>query len=1027
MSELKLGSEAGLSRNVGAGSTPSLGGQSVNTFDRSVRSLAQRELAGQSSVIDREKDQRLEAALLASEQSVRPSLNVSTAKSFSINASTPARDIQFQTEVSVLLSESKKSGIGGLDESSLFAVVNRMYPQVSQEQLRNITRNNKNASAEQLLNLLREQDQADRGVYQATERAISSTASSAEIRDRLKVAAQGGVVTGLQATKQAAGELLFEAADGLTGGALTDVQQTVKTEGMQGVVNKVGRFFGGLWSSTKNAVVSTVVAVKDFHVAAGVKALEVVVATGKALADPKTYVRAAQAVVSTTETLGELAYDATVATLELGKDVVVGTSKAVWSGIKGGFNWCTDFSARWDNVKSIATGAKDLAVSAAGAIKNGAVAAWDYATDFEARGRDLVALKDKAVDLAGKAYDWCTDVDARWQDLKSLGNKAYDLATNPQTWKTLGMAMLYATPGIGQAYFAYKMCTDTAYRENVWNGLKTAGNFAKSVCDSIGLTQLAKGVGYLVTTPARAIYEAGQFGLNVAADFAKVATGQMTAEEYKASFKKHAKEGLRDFSEHMSQGQQALVGAVMMAGEVTGITDVVMTVKYAAQGNWMMAGMHAGFALMSVGSLKATILTGGAAAGTMVGVAMLKTSMKAAAKEVLEAGVKHFGKEIGEGITKEVTQELGESLVKAGGEIAQSAAASLEKEVLSQGPQALTKEATERACHGAAQTRLKEQFGESITKYVNNITHDRLHALRGMSQKELVQELQRMGIEMPAKEMNKIAASFGKALKLGDADEQLAKNLTEAIEKPLGDAIEKHVLDGFQPAFREALSKPGPLRQALESRAKIISKQTGESFDDVLKKQLDDYVEAGSRGVRKATREVVHEAVEKGVKQALKRLRHKDLGGDFAGSEIEIEKHDADLGEGLEIEQQAAERAAEKAKASKNFSDAFGLRSFSRTREVVNSSGQTVLLTEVYTDRDEDGIYEMVRSEESAVTERKKKSTQEEQGNIFYANAVNEGGQQLECVVEKLGEANFQLLGVRPQRSFAESRTRELV
>jgi hypothetical protein len=1029
MSELKLGSDTGLSRTnaVGQGPTPSLGAQSVSALDRNVRNFAQRELAGQAGVIDREKDQRLEAALLASEQSTRPSLNVSTAKSFSVNANTPARDIQFQTEVSVLLSESKKSGIGGLDESSLFAVVNRMYPQVSQEQLRNITRNNKNASAEQLLNLLRDQDQADRGVYQATDRTISSAASGAEIRDRLKVAAQGGVVTGLQATKQAASELIFEAADSLTGGALSDVQQTVKTEGTQGVVNKVGRFFGGLWSSTKSAVVSTAVAVKDAHLAVAEKYAEVAVATGKALSDPKTYVRAAQAVVSTVDTLGELAYDATAATLELGRDVIVGTGKALWSGTKATFNWCTDFSARWDNVKSICSGAKDLVVSAGCAVGRGISAAWNYATDLEARGRDLVALGTKVVSGTVAAYNWCTDIDARYQDLKSLGNKAYDLATNPQTWKTLGTALLYATPGVGQAYFAYKMCTDEGYRDSVINGVKTAGKFAYSVCESLGLVQLVKGAGYLVTTPARAIYEAAQFGVNVASDFAKVATGQMTAEEYKASFKKHAKEGLRDFSDHLSQGRQALVGAVMMAGEVTGITDVVMTVKYAAQGNWVMAGMHAGFALMSAGSLTATVMTGGAAVGAVAGVATLKTTAKAAAKQVLESAVKNFGSEIAEGITKEVTQELGQSLVKAGGEIAESAAKSLEKEVLSQGPQALTKETTQRICHEAGTKLLREQFGDRIAKYVENITHDRLKALRGMSQDELVQELQRMGVEMPAKEMNKIAKSFGRALKTSESDEQLVKNLTEAIEKPLGEAVEKLVVEGFQPAFREALSKPGPLREALETRSKIIAKQTGEKFDDVFKKQLDDYVEAGTSGVRKAVREVVHEAVEKGVKQAIKRLRHRDLGGDSAGSEIEVEQYDADLGEGREVEQLAAERAAEKAKSSKSLADAFGLRSFSRTREVINSNGQAVLVTEFYTDRDEDGIYEMIRSEESAISDRKEKSTHEEQGNIFYASTVNEVGQKLECVVEKSDQGNFQLLGVRPERSFAESRTRELV
>ena len=414
-----------------------------------------------------------------------------------------------------------------------------------------------------------------------------------------------------------------------------------------------------------------------------------------------------------------------------------------------------------------------------------------------------------------------------------VGSKLID----PDTWVAAGK-------------FAFS-CVTWAQRA-AWNvitnpvdSLRAAGSFLKSMSDGLGLTDLAVGLGRLCTGDLRG-------------------------------------------------GLQALKGAGTAFLEFTGIADLGRAVYhgglalyYLGTGDKLQAAIHGGqalmngaFAVLSIGSIAATVATGGAAAGAIVGVMALRTSLSTAAKQVVKTACKEFLKESGEKIGKELVENLAKTvsrdvLTQAGEKIANQGTRDLAIQHLGrEGAQALLSRGTADHVRAELATKLLQKAGPEafeqvmekhgikvgdrlmkdmgITERVAKLTEQFVRDTRGKSAKDLAAELLEAGVVKnqkealsTAKELQRILKGAGKA-----SDKELCETLTEGIMKPLREHVNSAVREGFEKQMRTTL-KGAP------------------------EKQLDEAIEAGWRGAERGLEKSMRKAVYAGVKEGLNRSRAK--------------------------------------------------------------------------------------------------------------------------------------------------------
>jgi hypothetical protein len=434
-------------------------------------------------------------------------------------------------------------------------------------------------------------------------------------------------------------------------------------------------------------------------------------------------------------------------------------------------------------------------------------------------------------------------------------------------------------------------------------------SFAKGMCDSLGISQMATGLSHVVMAQ-----------VDLYRDLYKVATGQGTLKDL-----------TNNYMNHIGGALQGIKGAAVCLGEVTGVTDLCLAGKHSFQAlsaygrgdtsaalvHLGQASVHGAFAAMSAGSIAATVATGGAAAGSIAAVALgratlqqaSKQVLKAAAKEFLEAGAKQIGqaaiksmgveavqlveremgraavdglretaiKQLGAGATAEAQQVLVEKLAleavlkREGAAIALEGAEGLAKQVSEQGAQVLAKDNVETVMRTIAETRTSDLLSKlKLSDTVQDLT---LKMLKDVSEKKtgaVAKELaENLGIAQ--KEATKMAKEMKKALSLGKSDEAMKQILEDGITAQVKEVVELNTKESFQTTFKRALTGEvdetwaKTLREGVEREAKRL----GKSVDS----HVDELVEAGWKGTREGIEKSTRSAVREGVDKAFKEFR----------------------------------------------------------------------------------------------------------------------------------------------------------
>lgn len=468
-------------------------------------------------------------------------------------------------------------------------------------------------------------------------------------------------------------------------------------------------------------------------------------------------------------------------------------------------------------------------------------------------------------------------------NLQKLGQFALDVVTAPTRFGLMAVNAL-ATDWRGAL-------------KSAWGGLCSVGEFAKGVCDSLGVTDMAVGLWKMATAPAAFV--------------SALAQGKGLGEAFNALTSSYI-DGV------CKLGQ----GAFRAVVECTGLADLgracyfgfKLVQNYMQTGNWdkellMEFGMNLAAAALSIGTLVATAGTGVAAVGAVKGIVM------AGAKKLATEGVKACCKEAAEQIGKKCVAALGKQAMEKLGKEAGEAAAKetlhkLEKAV---GKETLEKVQKELAQNGAkaagellqkevgavAKQLAKEEAEKVVDKQVRQALKDSLDKLISGEVKDLAEALSKNNLDALAKSLGKspdeVAKMFGKFQRsamahhvgTGALDDVMKKELTDRISKQITDHLIKGegkvLCEAFEKSFKETMERG--LREAAEKAEtnlgkalKVLKEADKEAFEKAVKGISDDAAkaarEAFEKSLEKVVREVVEEAVEKGLKEARRGRRH---------------------------------------------------------------------------------------------------------------------------------------------------------
>ncbi len=570
------------------------------------------------------------------------------------------------------------------------------------------------------------------------------------------------------------------------------------------------------------------------------------------------------------------------------------------SWIKQGYysvkSWC---SGAWDSLKGFGEGlvnlgkgiktvsevVTDVAIAAAkGAgklVASAASTAYSVVSDkstWQSVGRGI----GKAYDFAtspntwsavgtglGKAYDFVTS-EKTWQKVGSACESLKNFMTNPKTWQAVGHGLKTAAGAV--ADFSVLCVTDPSKAfSQACSGAKAAGHFLKGVSDAIGITDLAVGIKDMALSLGKAGLSALSASGSLVRDLARVAAGQITAEELKENLTRNFQEVAKEVSKGIAAGMQAIKGAAIIAGSLIGVTDLIDCVRYAANGNWGLALMSGGFAV--------TALLGAGIVKTL-GRGVVKT----AAKEALEVA----GKEIGEKVLKEVGSKLGqEVLVKTATEAVDNGVKTLAKQIMKHGEKALTHEsmtaAMKESTHAAVEATLKRA---GVGKLVDKYTFKLLETVESKGVRGLTRELKELGVS----DARAAAKQMKKALNGGRLDKEIKDILEDGISKPIREHVETGMKEQFQTRLRSALR--GELEdKSSQTVAKAVRHQA-ERLGKDLEKHIDDYVEAGWTGAREGIESATRKVVREGIEAAFKRHRaHRHMPDSISKDKNTFEKH----------------------------------------------------------------------------------------------------------------------------------------
>lgn len=471
------------------------------------------------------------------------------------------------------------------------------------------------------------------------------------------------------------------------------------------------------------------------------------------------------------------------------------------------------------------------------------------AVDLIRHPEKIVAAYDKALELGSSALNRISSWgESALSAAKSLGSATLDVGGRALS----AIVDFSISAQTAMIKFGVDVITNPkAALETLKSVGSTVGTFLKEVSDDIGLTKLVKGCGSLLK---------GGFELSIAApclalyDLTKVATGKMSAEQFAERTLNNINQGFSD----LAKGGQAVVGAIMIAGEITGISDVVRCVGCALEGDWKGAAMHGGFALLSIGSITATVLTAGAAGGTVLGVMGLKTiaqqGLKVAVKEGFEVAAKELGERAALSLTKEVLEVAGEKAAKA---TVQELNKELAVIAARKGLGELTPEIAQQLTKDLAEKHVSSVVRDLTEKAVKNVGEEWAQAAVH-NPKQFISMCQEMGIE------KSVAKDMQKAMAKGRCDKEIKNILCAEMEEPLVQRFRAGMKDTFEKNLDEGIDN--------------LKKKYGFG-DDVA-----DGMKAGGRegfesGIRKGVREGLKKAWDEIFDDLRKKKMHLGLGG----------------------------------------------------------------------------------------------------------------------------------------------------
>jgi hypothetical protein len=590
-----------------------------------------------------------------------------------------------------------------------------------------------------------------------------------------------------------------------------------------------------------------------------------------------------------------------------------------WEGVS---NWA---GSAWQGMKNIASGigavaqtvgglAVDavrgigsLAQSAAGAVADVAVGAWNLATSAETyksiwNGVTATAsaigsgISSAATAIADAASFCWNNPDKVWSAIQTGATAAWNGITTAAeyAWKAAG-ATVNALAEFGAAVIndpakAWEMLKSAA--ATTWEGAKTAalatGRFVYGMAETLGIVGFCQGIRTAAVETWNTAKAAASTAMELGRDFARLARGEITAEELAANFKQNVGE----IGAHYVAAWKGVGSAALSLGkgvcEFTGVADMYRAGVAIANGDWVSASMHLTFAAGSVAGLftlgASNIAVLGAKQATKEAVKqVLKQSAKEGfellakevgeqalsnlAKESVEALAKQTLKEAGQEVTKEAVEAAGKQILKqAGVESLENASKESLEAVLKvtlerSGAQAatnaaevMTKELAEMSAERLAALRasaeLTEDFARQIAKTeTEKIAADLVRNPAKQAVSEMLERIEKSSAKDLAQELGiekKAAKEMQRALARGKADDEIKQILEEQLVRDLKDPVANGMRESFE--------------KTMEGRAKEISKAFDLDEAALRKGAREGFEEGVEAGVRRGAREGIEES-----------------------------------------------------------------------------------------------------------------------------------------------------------------------
>lgn len=743
---------------------------------------------------------------------------------------------------------------------------------------------------------------------------------------------------------------------------------------------RAGRWVGGKIVDAADATADFAVRVYNEPGAVLQDAKDLAVATGEVIIDGTI------AVAKGAKTAVVWAGETSVAVLKGTKDVVLGVGAglihstiALGSGLLGAAQavfGAKSWEEAWGAFSSSLGTAAEHFKGAYGVVAAGAAATLQTLKTFS-----------DSLGVSG-ALEWVSD--KAYRGLKAVG--LYDLGAG--LMKT-GAALGYGLKGSFEALFGAKSWSEVK-REfsmnfssvgesfaSAWShasgAAKATWGFVKGISDSLGISDLLMGGWHAVTAIP-----------HLAFDFGRALVGDLSWSQLGSNFMGHLK--------GVGMG---LVGGLVCLGEVTGIFDLGRAIKHGTLGleaygryadkeaaqHAKEAAVNGAFAALSIGSITATVATGGAAASSVAAVAAGRTTVKEAAKGVLKTAAKEFleqeAKAIGKAAVSEMsTHALAKVSASEGGaaiikqfeakalaqlgsnvteqetkaaiermalshvlkhEAVESATETAKKvamEVKEKGADILTTDLVEQSARSISEERTAKLLKElKLTDSVDNLTYDMLVDIKGAKPDQASKKLMsRYGVGKT--EADDMVREMQKALKTDASDGAMKKVLEDGITKHVTEVFEAEMKDSYKTTFKKGII--GQVDEVWSKELKEVAELQAKKLGKTLDSFADDLTEAAWKGAREGIEKATRAAVREGLERAFKRFREKGHKAIIVGGGSAATGHGESLSgdESFELLDDIA-RAGHEKKAGLG-----GEEALSRHFEVTTADGEKIVYFE---------------------------------------------------------------------------------